>query len=566
MKRLFSDLFGDEIFDYNRNNPFMEMETEEFENELLDEPQALLERIDRILRLHGFIRANSKDQEKKTKLQDFLDKNLAAVSDILEITTLQALLFSYILNSRRISLKELANILQVTKVLSLKYLDDLDILTNKRLIRKTNNQYESNFIYWVPFEVIQSLREGKPFAPPHYQNLSKDEFFERLVNLFDDYRHEGIPDKIFCMDFFNLLDDNVHLEFVQKINAYSLSEDNTILLAYLCTLFHQQETNSFSIDIPIFDKQRQLDEKNELFIKNLIEYDGDDFKDKERIILSEKALAELLGITDFVKKRKTDSQFIYYRNIKVKELFYNEYEGKQIEQLTELLIEHNFVKVTERLNAQGMRTGFSCLFFGKPGTGKTETAYQIARKTGRDIMPIDISATKSYWFGESEKIIKRIFAQYQEKIKEAKHRNVPVPILLLNEADAVINKRKDTSSSSVAQTENTMQNIILEELENLDGILFATTNLMENMDTAFERRFIYKINFQKPVIDVRVSIWKNMIPELAYNETVELAKQFDFSGGQIENIARKRMINNILTGNDSDLASLVKFCREETML
>jgi SpoVK/Ycf46/Vps4 family AAA+-type ATPase len=63
------------------------------------------------------------------------------------------------------------------------------------------------------------------------------------------------------------------------------------------------------------------------------------------------------------------------------------------------------------------------------------------------------------------------------------------PILLFNEADAIIGKRKSTDSSSVADSENAIQNVLLEELENFDGILFATSNLVANLDSAFERRF-----------------------------------------------------------------------------
>jgi len=143
---------------------------------------------------------------------------------------------------------------------------------------------------------------------------------------------------------------------------------------------------------------------------------------------------------------------------------------------------------------------------------------------------------------------------------------LPVPILLLNEADAVINKRKDTSIGNLTQTENAIQNILLEELEKLDGILIATTNLTENIDTAFERRFIYKINFQKPCIETRKSIWKNFIPELTGEDANKLAETFDLSGGQIENIARKYTVSGILNGNEHEFSDLAKFCGEETML
>ncbi|MBQ5786706.1 MAG: AAA family ATPase, partial [Oscillospiraceae bacterium] len=44
-----------------------------------------------------------------------------------------------------------------------------------------------------------------------------------------------------------------------------------------------------------------------------------------------------------------------------------------------------------------MRKGFACLFYGSPGTGKTETVNQLARMTGRDVLMVDVSQIKSNW-------------------------------------------------------------------------------------------------------------------------------------------------------------------------
>ena len=127
------------------------------------------------------------------------------------------------------------------------------------------------------------------------------------------------------------------------------------------------------------------------------------------------------------------------------------------------------------------------------------------------------------------------------------------PILLFNEADAIIGKRKNGAESSVDKMENSIQNIILQEMETLDGIMIATTNLEENFDSAFERRFLYKIKFDKPDAAVRQKIWQQMIPELTDNDAKQLASTFDFSGGQIENIARKHSINMVLYGEQANL-------------
>jgi SpoVK/Ycf46/Vps4 family AAA+-type ATPase len=224
----------------------------------------------------------------------------------------------------------------------------------------------------------------------------------------------------------------------------------------------------------------------------------------------------------------------------------------------------NFKTVQQRLTDSGMRTGFACIFYGAPGTGKTETVYQLARATGRDLMLVNIAETKSCWFGESEKKIKEVFDNYRNLVKNSE----VAPILLFNEADAVIGKRKDVGNvgnSSVAQTENAIQNIILQEMENLEGIMIATTNLTENLDKAFERRFLYKIEFEKPSINAKRSIWQTMIPELGESEATELAQTYNFSGGQIENITRKRAVDNIISGAALSLEAMHTHCRNEQL-
>ena len=140
------------------------------------------------------------------------------------------------------------------------------------------------------------------------------------------------------------------------------------------------------------------------------------------------------------------------------------------------------------------------------------------------------------------------------------------PILLFNEADAIIGIRKAGAENAVDKMENTIQNIIPQEMETLDGIMIATTNLTENLDSAFERRFLYKIRFDKPDATVRGKIWQQMIPELNDRDAATLAEHFDFSGGQIENVARKHAINSILYCQGTEvLPVLENYCRSEQL-
>jgi SpoVK/Ycf46/Vps4 family AAA+-type ATPase len=167
------------------------------------------------------------------------------------------------------------------------------------------------------------------------------------------------------------------------------------------------------------------------------------------------------------------------------------------------------------------------------------------------------------WFGESEKKIKQVFDNYRTAVENSEI----APILLFNEADAVIGKRKEftAASRSVDQTENTIQNIILQEMENLSGILIATTNLIKNMDNAFERRFLYKIVFEKPSLESRKSIWNALLPDLPEDKASELSGKFELSGGQIENIARKTEVDAIISGGGLTPDILAQYCKSETL-
>ena len=105
----------------------------------------------------------------------------------------------------------------------------------------------------------------------------------------------------------------------------------------------------------------------------------------------------------------------------------------------------------------------------------------------------------------------------------------------------------------------------MEELENFDGILIATTNLVNNLDSAFERRFLFKIRFQKPNHEIRARIWKSKLPSLGSEDCLALAEKYDFSGGQIDNAIRKSEIHEVIRGEKVKLADLIIFCEEEVL-
>ena len=313
--------------------------------------------------------------------------------------------------------------------------------------------------------------------------------------------------------------------------------------------------------IPSWCKRELRGHTSVLFEFNLIENVNEDGMARSDCFkLTDYAKSDLLSELDLNIKAKSDRDLIRSNSLPEKQLIYNTTERSQIAELSFILSAERFCEIQSRLRDAGMRTGFCSLFYGSPGTGKTETVYQIARATGRDILRVDVDKIKSCWVGESEQNMKKLFDRYRNICKDS----TLAPILLFNEADAILGVRMEGATHAVDKMENSIQNIILQEMESLEGIMIATTNLTSNLDKAFERRFLYKIQFNRPTIEARIQIWKAMLPSLTENETHILASQFDLSGGEIENITRKYTVKAILSGQDAiSLSTIIELCHNE---
>ena len=173
------------------------------------------------------------------------------------------------------------------------------------------------------------------------------------------------------------------------------------------------------------------------------------------------------------------------------------------------------------------------IFYGPPGTGKTMTAYSLAKSLKRKVLSFDCSKILSMYVGESEKNVRRIFDTYHELSEKTK----TSPVLLLNEADQFLSSRTTGPGGGADKMHNQMQNIFLEQIEKFDGVLIATTNLLESIDPAFSRRFNYKLEFAKPGFAQRKLLWEKMLPKNAPYEkdfSVERLAHYELSGGQID--------------------------------
>lgn len=532
-----------------------------------ERPLTIIAAIDRIIE-------GAKDCElKMSKIKPSIKKTISYLGERLALTPMQTLLLSAFINygdESYVEIRELASLFNCPRIRVISYQSDIDELCRRKLIRYR----ESDNDYVIPRAVIRAFSNDEPYNAQINRCENEDALFDQIATLCEERRNSHISYSDYCEEMEMILTTNNHLEFVKLLNKEELDPLDKLFFVWCCNmLINEDDTDICEIDMRrmIGNKRgliRRLRESlmtgaNALIENNLLSYSfNDGLSSRESFVISDKSKKTLLKsliVASSTAPRCKD--LLPFTKITAKELFYNASERQAIDRLESLLRPENFKLVCERLSNQGMRRGFACLFYGAPGTGKTETVLQLARRCGRDIMQVNISTIKSKWVGESEKNIKEIFDRYRTAVE---HSEV-APILLFNEADAIISQRMNNAQRSVDKMDNAIQNIILEEIEKLDGILIATTNLAGNMDSAFERRFIYKIEFKKPTVEAKCSIWKSMIPSLDESVVNMVAQKYDFSGGEIENIARKYSVEYVLTGKHTDIETLTEICDNEQL-
>ena len=476
------------------------------------------------------------------------------------------------------TLSELTEYLGCKRLHLLRYAPELEFLRKNQYIRirASNNSAPAPFngeAYRITRDALCAIQHNETFNCPTYSGLTITEFFDRLNDLTQQRKDEGLEYSLFAEEVFELINANSSLPFVGKLKSLNLPKEDMILLLWCCDML---VTEDDGVIIPhdidtLYNGMRRLyrrqlsalrEQQSLLFDRGLLQpVNNDGMGRHDAYELTSYVRNELLQGLGVEPKKKNDNKLLPSSSIVAKKLFYNPKEERSLMQLSSLLEPEQFDNICTRLEEKGLRRGFACLFYGAPGTGKTETVLQLARKTGRDLMQVNVSEIKSMWVGESEKNIKALFDRYRRLVKESER----APILFFNEADAIINKRNENAERAVDKMENSMQNIILQEIENLEGILIATTNLTKNMDKAFERRFLYKVEFEKPSLEAKQHIWQSMLPSLSATDAEILATKYDFSGGQIENIARKHSVEEILTGHSVELNRLIEFCNEERL-
>ena len=197
-------------------------------------------------------------------------------------------------------------------------------------------------------------------------------------------------------------------------------------------------------------------------------------------------IMELISTTNFVESQSIYNNFIYLQK--------EEYSTKPL--LLPSCIEEDIIGIVKAISKNSELSKF--LFFGAPGTGKTEAANQIARLLSRNLYYVRFEQLIDSRLGQTARNVSMLF-------DEMKCLSASKSIVLFDEIDSLvldrINQNDHREMGRVTST-------FLKELDRLNNelIIIATTNLYQKLDKALTRRFDAQISFdrytKKDLIDI----------------------------------------------------------------
>jgi ATP-dependent Clp protease ATP-binding subunit ClpA len=419
--------------------------------------------------------------------------------------------------------------------------------------RRSKQEYKKE--YQITPKVTKAVLEGNRECLQKKVTTTLLDLLEEAGDLFEMHDDEEISSESMMEDLSELLQNNQNIPEIKWLQSHKDLTTQYIAILFMMLLELLDGEEDVQIDKIVRNvcddmhdritlRRKITDPKNPLLVQKLIQYSDEEFLSRNLLRVTEETSQKLLSgqhSTDTAAFRPVLCKLIQPETVLEETLYYNQAEEKQICLLQEALKEDAYKKIREGLLAEGLRAGFTLLLFGGPGTGKTASVKQLARLTGRNILMVEISKIQSKWVGESEKNLSRVFDEYR-RCRKAYSLD---PILLFNEADAILGKRTSVKSS-VDKSYNAIQNILLQELEDFEGIFMATTNLADQLDAAFDRRFLYKVSFSQPELHVRKKILEQAFPGCQPGVLENLVNQYPLTGGQIMNVKKKLTIQLLL--------------------
>ncbi len=506
--------------------------------------------------------------------------NLELVGTFFSVELLDALLLTPFISAKIIKNKSInrSDVLEWIRVDlhdALSLTSRLNKLCVNGILLKSYSDFSSNDGYKLSNKAYRCLLSNTSYS-------NKSQGIERNSLAFLDACHQLIDiadGEYFYFDALvdeikQIIDEYDSIKQVKKLKRFKLN--NMELMILIVGLYQQLLDGKNSIDIERITRSLNIslrsrmelnmsimEGKSKLITHKLISNKNNMFKSLTEMTISEDFLNYYSEFhrNKGVQKPLKRGGLIAPNNIVKQKLFYNTLEQEEIDRLCKILDEKQYQTVINELTKQQLSSAITVLLYGKPGTGKTSTVLDIAEKTGRVVYKVDVETIKEAFVGESEKNLVEVFEEYKYLLTiNEKH-----PILLLNEADGLLKNRITGDTNAVGEMLNTMTTLLLEKLENFNGILFATVN-EPAFDSAFDRRFLIKTELKLPETATRINIIHNQFPELENSVLTAIAEQYPLTGGQISNIKRKLAMRKILDSTTDINACIIPLCEQEFVL
>lgn len=505
------------------------------------------------------------------------------LSALFNLTHLQCTVFAIIFNFtndedlEQISTQRLMSYLNDDLEFFFDIKPDLELLINRGFIKqkkedKTDNLFNSYFK--INQKLIDMIFQNKviDFETLYGNGYNFTQFsghMYRIANrrLVDHLSREDVLRKVEEHE-----NRNQNLLQIQTLKALELGIADRLVMYHLIHKYNERDTSTNVIEVC----HNVMSAQNvDLYITNLrenttpIQHAGlVELKGHSTLELSTKS--KKLFINNEIGGSEEDSQthistthyYINHETIPTKQLFFNLKLQSDLNILQALLQKDNFEEYQQEMKTRGTNGGISILLYGPSGTGKSSIVDQLAKQTKRNIFQVDLAQVRSKWYGDSEKLLKNIFVEYQNIIDKQRGET---PILLFNECDALLGKRNTNIEDRHDFTETAMTNLLLEFFEKNTGIIIGITNLEQNLDPAFLRRFNFKLQIGNPNKKAIKSIMKNKIEFLEESEINMIAENYSLTGGEIENISNKCVISRIITKSNPTVSEILDFCEEEKL-